>query len=143
VEQKIRDAGGTAYARQTDVEDPMQCRSLIEWASVSLGPTQIFVHSAGYSSFARSVLTLELDEWAGVLNVKLTGAFVLTQGFLPGMIAQGGGSIVFVSSMAAVRPNQMSGPAYASAKAALGNLARSLNAELRSKGVRTTCIFPA
>lgn len=143
VEREIRDTGGQAVARQTDVEDPQQCRSLVEWTSASLGPTQILVHSAGYSSFARSVLNLELEEWAGVLNVNLTGAFVLAQGILPGMLAQGGGSIVFVSSMAAVRPNPMSGPAYASAKAALGNFARSLNAELRSKGVRTTCIFPA
>jgi NAD(P)-dependent dehydrogenase (short-subunit alcohol dehydrogenase family) len=89
------------------------------------------------------VLNLELGEWLGVLNVNLTGAFLLTQGILPGMLARGSGSIVFVSSMAAVRPNPMSGPAYASAKAGLGTFARSLNAELRSRGVRTTCIFPA
>jgi len=142
-EREIRDAGGIAHARATDVEDPDQCRSLVEWVAASIGPTDMLVHSAGYSSFARSVLNLQLDEWEGVLNVNLTGAFLLAQGILPGMLARGGGSIVFVSSMAAVRPNPMSGPAYASAKAALGNFARSLNAELRSRGVRATCIFPA
>lgn len=143
VEAEIRGTGGTAFAHVTDVEDPSQCQALADWTSKSIGTPQILVHSAGYSSFARSVLNIQTDEWNGVLNVNLTGAFMLARALIPGMLARRSGSIVFVSSMAAVRPNPMSGPAYASAKAAVGNLARSLNAELRAKGIRTTCIFPA
>jgi NADP-dependent 3-hydroxy acid dehydrogenase YdfG len=58
------------------------------------------------------------------------------------MLEGGGGTVILVSSMAALRPGPMAGTAYGTAKAAARNYMAGLAAELRQKGIRATTIFP-
>jgi NADP-dependent 3-hydroxy acid dehydrogenase YdfG len=83
------------------------------------------------------------DEWDSVLDVNLNGVYALTQAVLPTMIERGGGTIVTVSSVAALRPGLIGGAPYGAAKAAVRNLMCHIHTELRDKGIRATTVMPA
>ena len=68
--------------------------------------------------------------------------YVLTQAVLPAMLERGGGTIVTVASMAAVRPGLLSGAPYGAAKAGVRNLMATYNT-FRNQGIRATAILPA
>jgi NADP-dependent 3-hydroxy acid dehydrogenase YdfG len=78
-----------------------------------------------------------------VLAVNLTGVYALTQAVLPGMIERGGGTIVTVSSLAALKPGLIGGAPYGAAKAGVLNLMGHVHTVLREKGIRATTIMPA
>ncbi|OGK99455.1 MAG: 3-oxoacyl-ACP reductase [Candidatus Rokubacteria bacterium RIFCSPHIGHO2_12_FULL_73_22] len=143
VATEIGRAGGRATARRLDVEDAAAARALVAWAEQTLGRVDVLVNNAGYSSRARNVRWVSREEWDGVLNVNLTAVFTLTQAVLPGMIARGGGTIVTVSSLAALKPGLIGGAPYGAAKAAVRNLMGHVHTVLRDRGIRATTIMPA
>ncbi len=59
------------------------------------------------------------------------------------MIENGGGTIITISSMAALRPGLMGGAPYSAAKAAVTNLMGCVNSEFGDRGIRATAIMPA
>ena len=143
VAAEIAAAGGHATARQLDVEDAPAARALVEWTETTLGRVDVLVNNAGYSSRVRNVRWVSREEWDGVLNVNLNAVFTLTQAVLPGMIARGGGTIVTVSSLAALKPGLIGGAPYGAAKAAVRNLMGHVHTVLRDRGIRATTIMPA
>ena len=140
---EITKAGGVAVARVADLEKPAEARALGEWAVSQFGGVDVLVNNAGHSSHARSIRWINDDEWASVVAVNLNGVYALTQSVLPGMIERGDGVVIAVSSLAALRPGLVSGPAYGAAKAAVRNLMSHLHNELRNDGIRATTIVPA
>jgi len=66
----------------------------------------------------------------------------LTQAVLPDMLAKGEGTIVTVSSLAALRPNLLGGAAYGAAKAGVRNFMTYLHNTFRNDGIRASCILP-
>lgn len=140
---EIEKAGGRAAARQADVADPEQAIGLARWTLERHGRVDVLVNNAGYSSKVRNIRWVGKDEWDSVLAVNLTGVYVLTQAVLPAMIERGGGTIVTVGSVAAIRPGLMSGAPYGAAKAAVLNLMGHIHTVLRGKGIRATTIMPA
>ena len=78
-----------------------------------------------------------------MLAVNLTGVYALTQAVLPSMIERGGGTIITISSLAALRPGLIGGAPYGAAKAAVLNLMGHVHNVLRDKGIRATTIMPA
>ncbi|MBI4271406.1 MAG: SDR family oxidoreductase [Candidatus Rokubacteria bacterium] len=143
VAAEIAAAGGHATARPLDVEAAPAVRALVEWAETTLGRVDVLVNNAGYSSRVRNVRWVSREEWDGVLNVNLNAVFTLTQAVLPGMIARGGGTIVTVSSLAALKPGLIGGAPYGAAKAAVRNLMGHVHTVLRDRGIRATTIMPA
>ncbi|MBI2492398.1 MAG: SDR family oxidoreductase [Candidatus Rokubacteria bacterium] len=140
---EITKAGGRATARAVDVEDHAAARALVDSTVATLDRVDVLVNSAGYSSRARNIRWVPKQEWDGVLNVNLNAVYVLTQAVLPGMIARGGGTIVTVSSAAALRPGLLAGAPYGAAKAAVRNLMGHVHNVLRDQGIRATTILPA
>ena len=143
VATEIAKAGGKAVARESDVSRPEQGRALVEWAIKTLGRVDILINNAGHSSKARNVRWIGQEEWDAVINVNLTGVYALIQAVLPGMIERGGGSIVTVGSVAALRPGLIGGAPYGAAKAAVLNLMGHVHTVLRDKGIRATTVMPA
>jgi len=139
----ITKTGGQATARQLDVEDARAARALVDWAEATLGRVDVLVNNAGYSSRVRNIRWVSREEWDSVLNVNLNAVFTLTQAVLPGMIARGGGTIVTVSSLAALKPGLIGGAPYGAAKAAVRNLMGHVHTVLRDRGIRATTIMPA
>ena len=72
----------------------------------------------------------------------MTAPLVLTQAALPGMLERGSGTVITISSYAAVTAGPMAGVAYGAAKAAVASVMKSVNNELRSHGLRACTIFP-
>lgn len=140
---EIARAGGRAVARACDVEKPAEARGLAEWTVAQHGRADILVNNAGHSSKARNIRWVGQEEWDSVLAVNLTGVYALTQAVLPNMIERGGGTIITVSSLAALRPGLIGGAPYGAAKAAVLNLMGHVHNVLRDKGIRATTIMPA
>ena len=83
------------------------------------------------------------DDWQSVFNVNVEGVYRLTQAVLPNMIDNGGGTIVTVSSMAALSPGLMGGAPYSSAKAAVAAMMTALREEVSEYGIRSCTVYPA
>ncbi|MGH7400060.1 MAG: SDR family oxidoreductase [Candidatus Rokuibacteriota bacterium] len=140
---EIAKTGGRAVAHACDVAKPAEARALAEWAVAQYGRVDVLVNSAGHSSKARNVRWVAQEEWDSVLAVNLTGVYALTQAVLPGMIARGGGTIVTISSLGALKPGLIGGAPYGAAKAGVLNLMGHVHNVLREKGIRATTIMPA
>ena len=140
---EIARAGSRAVARTCDVAKPAEARALAEWTVAQYGRVDVLVNNAGHSSKRRNVRWVEQDDWDGVIAVNLTGVYALTQAVLPSMIERGGGTIVTVSSLAALKPGLIGGAPYGAAKAGVRNLMGHVHTVLREKGIRATTIMPA
>jgi NAD(P)-dependent dehydrogenase (short-subunit alcohol dehydrogenase family) len=140
---EIERAGGRAAARPADLAKRAEAVALADWTRATWGPVDVLVNNAGESSRARSVRWIGPDEWESVFAINVHAVYALTQAVLPGMLERGGGTVITVSSVAALRASLLSGPAYGAAKAAAATLMRSLHEELRARGIRATTIFPA
>jgi NADP-dependent 3-hydroxy acid dehydrogenase YdfG len=140
---EIAGAGGAGAARQADLSRADEAADLARWTVARFGRVDVLVNNAGHSSRVRHVRWVSLEEWETVLGVNLTGVFALTQAVLPGMIDRGAGTIVTISSVAALRPGLIGGAPYGAAKAAVRNLMGHVHATLRDRGIRATTIMPA
>ncbi|MDE2766695.1 MAG: SDR family NAD(P)-dependent oxidoreductase [Chloroflexota bacterium] len=138
----IRGAGGTALVAAADVTDADASRAEVARTESEFGRLDILVNNAGGPSRSRSVRTIESDDFEAVHRLNATAPLVLTQAALPGMLARGVGTVITISSFAAVICTPMSGVAYGAAKASVGSVMRSLNNELRGRGIRACTIYP-
>ncbi len=138
----IREAGGTALALSADVTDPDSARAVVARTESEFGRLDVLVNNAGGGSRSRSVRTIDTEDFESVQRLNVTAPLVLTQAALPGMLARGTGTIITISSFAAVTASPMAGVAYGAAKAAVASVMKSINNELRGRGLRACTIFP-
>jgi NADP-dependent 3-hydroxy acid dehydrogenase YdfG len=138
----IAAAGGTAHVAPAAIDDPAQVAALVDGVRERVGPVDVLVNVAGASSKTRNARWIPDDEWDEVVRVNLTAVFTLTRAVLPDMLARGGGTVITVSSIAALRPNLLGGAAYGAAKAGVVNFTSYLHATYRGDGIRATSILP-
>jgi len=142
VVEEITQAGGTAVARPTDLEDGDAAAAVAAFTIETYGRVDILVNNAGHASKVRSIRWVKTDEWESVFRINIDAVFRLTQACLPDMLSRGEGTVITTSSMAALMPGIVGGAPYSAAKAASYNLMRGLNSELRASGIRATTIIP-
>jgi NADP-dependent 3-hydroxy acid dehydrogenase YdfG len=135
-------SGGTAHVAPAAIDDAAQVGALVDGVRERVGPVDVLVNVAGSSSRTRNARWIPDDEWDEVVRVNLTAVFTLTRAVLPDMLARGAGTVITVSSIAALRPGLLGGPAYGAAKAGVVNFMSYLNATYRNDGVRATSILP-
>ena len=140
---EIERAGGRCAARAADLGRTAEAVELARWTIGEFGRVDVLVNNAGQSSRARNVRYVDEREWEQVVAVNLTAVYALTQAVLPGMVERGGGTIITVSSLAALRPGLIGGAPYGAAKAAARNLMGHVHTVLRNQGIRATTIVPA
>jgi NADP-dependent 3-hydroxy acid dehydrogenase YdfG len=143
VARAIEKDGGLCAASAVDLEDAAAAAAFAQWTLERFGRVDVLVNNAGHSSHARSVRWVGLAEWESVMAVNLTAVYVLTQAVLPGMLERGGGTIVTVGSLAALKPGLIGGAVYGAAKAAVRNLMGHVHNTLRNRGIRATIVMPA
>ncbi|GAA4386906.1 SDR family oxidoreductase [Tsukamurella soli] len=134
--------GGTAHARAADITDGADVERVIDWVHRELGPVDILINNAGSASTVPNPLWMPMDEWRQVLEVNLTAVFRLTQAVLPDMLDRQTGTVVTVSSLAAVTPNLLGGAAYGAAKAGVRNFMSFLHTTFRNQGLRAITVLP-
>lgn len=143
VVKEIEKAGARAEARTCDVSNTGQARALAKWAEDTFGRVDILVNNAGFASKVRTLRWVSEEEWRSVVDVNLTAVYALTQSVLPAMLARKHGTIITVTSLAALRPGLISGAPYGAAKAGARNLMQDVHTEFRNQGIRATTIIPA
>jgi NAD(P)-dependent dehydrogenase (short-subunit alcohol dehydrogenase family) len=118
----IRGEGGRAEAVQADVGDEASCRSAVEATVRSFGTLHLLVNNVGIAVGGR-LLETTTEQFDKMVDVNLRGHFLMMKYAVPEIAKAGGGAIVNVSSLAALRSNQA--VAYETTKAALIALSRS------------------
>jgi short-subunit dehydrogenase len=99
------------------------------------------VNNAGFS-IPQSFAATDWDKQRDFIMTLVTSVAGLTHAALPGMLARGRGSIINVSSITALSPGAAGHTLYPAAKAFVWKFSLSLDAEVRAKGVRVTCVLP-
>ena len=108
-----------------------------------MGGVDIIVHMLGGSSApGGGFAALGEAEWEAELDLNLRPALRLDRALVPGMVAQGSGVVVHVTSIQALLPLPEATTAYASAKAALSVYSKSLSKEVAPHGVRVVRVAP-
>lgn len=140
--EEIIGTGGKAYAKAADIASKDNVQDLVEWVRTTLGPVDILVNNAGSASKVLNVRWISQEEWNEVLNVNLNAVYLLTQAVLPDMLSRRTGTVITVSSLAAVNPNLLGGAAYGAAKAAVRNFMTYLHNTFRNDGLRAITVLP-
>ena len=136
---EIERLGGKASAHACHVASWSDCDRLADEVLARWGRVDVLINNAGMSPVAPSSLETSEDLYDKVLGVNLKGPFRLTARLGSHMVANGGGAIVNVSSIAAIRPTPWVAP-YAAAKAGLNALTVAFSKEYGPR-VRVNCIM--
>lgn len=135
-------SGSPVPVIEADLASPKGTDLVARQAAEMLGGLDIVVHCAG-ASFSRpgGALGLTDKDWMQALSTNLLSAVRLDRAVLPGMIEQGSGAIVHISSLQWKRPHESS-PAYGPAKAALRSYSKGLATEFGPAGIRVNTVTP-
>jgi NAD(P)-dependent dehydrogenase (short-subunit alcohol dehydrogenase family) len=145
----VNDAGGEALAadlgraaafRHTDVGVLPNLEATVGFAVERFGGLDV-IHNNAAMSGGGYVADVDPEVWEQSLRVMLTGVFYGMRAAIPAMLARGGGSIISTSSVEGFFGEVMAAP-YATAKAAVLNLTRTVAVEYGRKGIRANCICP-
>ena len=135
VAQAVVEAGGRATARSCDVSDYAAAEALVAETAGRYGHVDALVNNAGVIEPIARIEDSDPAAWARNIEINLIGAYNAVRAVLPGMIAQDGGTIVNVSSGAAIRPLE-GWSAYCTGKAGMHMMTRAIHLELAEKGIR-------
>jgi NAD(P)-dependent dehydrogenase (short-subunit alcohol dehydrogenase family) len=141
-EAAAKEAGGETLFVRTDVTDPASTEAAMAKAVERFGKLNVLFNCAGGSVLEDTVVTeVELDVWDRTIPLDLKGPFLCSRYGIPHLIESGGGSVINVSSVVALRGNH---PAhvYSAAKGGLISLTRSLAGAYAEEGVRANVICP-
>ena len=147
----IRADGGEATAVAANLALPEECRRVVEETHAAYGPIDVLVNNAALAYF-QPIASYPMNRWLRTWDVNVHATFVLSQLALEDMVPRRSGSIVTISSAAAVGPG--SGPytaapefrnstAYGAQKAALERFTQGLAQEVFQHGVSVTCVAPS
>ncbi len=140
VTAEIKTLGRRSFCMAVDVREEEAVKGLVERTVKELGRLDIMVNNAG-ASFRAKPEDISPNGWNAVIGINLNGVFFGCKWAGKQMMAQGGGVIINVSSIAGVYGASMM-PHYGAAKAAVINFTRTLGMAWGRKNIRVNCIAP-
>jgi NAD(P)-dependent dehydrogenase (short-subunit alcohol dehydrogenase family) len=123
-----------------DVADEVQTRELADAVVRDHGRIDVLFNNAGVSGVG-DVEETSLELWEHVMRVNARGVFLMSRAVVPAMIAQGGGSIINMSSAIATT-GLARRVSYAASKGAVLALTKSMQVDLAKHGVRVNALMP-
>ena len=147
----IRESGGEATASAVNISLPEDCERLIEEAHSAYGSVDVLVNNAALTYFI-PVKDYPLRRWMRSWAVNFHAPFILCQLALQDMMEKKSGSIVNISSGAAIGPGRgpypdapanSGGTCYGAEKAALERFSQGLAQEVYQYGISVTCVSPS
>jgi NAD(P)-dependent dehydrogenase (short-subunit alcohol dehydrogenase family) len=133
--------GGLALPFRADVTKSDDIEAMVKACIADFGRIDVLDNNVGIAEVG-GVVELTEESWDRVMNVNLKGAFLTMKHVIPMMVVQGGGSIINISSVAAIRYTGVPYATYYASKAALSHLTRTTAVEYAGKGVRVNAILP-
>jgi 3-oxoacyl-[acyl-carrier protein] reductase len=142
-EAKAALAAGTVSTHVVDVTSEAAVAKATEATLAAHGGRiDVLVNNAGITGGNAPTWELGADAWRKVIEVNLTGPFIVASAIVPKMVAAGWGRVVNIASVAGKEGNPNAAH-YSASKAGLIGLTKSLGKELATKGVLVNCITPA
>lgn len=132
--------GAETAALECDVSDARSVERMGLSAKARFGDVDVLINNAGVFTSAPFAETSVAD-FDQSIAANLRSAFLVTQAFLPGMLARKTGDVFFMSSIAGLGayPNAT---AYCAAKFGVTGMAKVLRAETKNMGIRVCCVHP-
>lgn len=136
----IADEDGTALTHIADVSDEKQCRGVVDTALEAWGRLDLLDNNVGIGGRG-SVVDTPSDLWRKVMTINVDSMFYVSKYAIPAMVeTAGGGAIVNVSSISALRPRGLT--AYSTSKAAVIGLTRAMAVDHGPQQIRVNCVAP-
>ncbi len=133
--------GGVAVPFVADVTDETQCRAIVDAALARFGRLDLLDNNVGIGGRGTVVDTAVAD-WRRIMQVNVDSMFLVSRFAIPAMIeTAGGGAIVNVSSISALRPRGLT--AYSTSKGAVIALTRAMAVDHGADGIRVIASRPA
>lgn len=139
VAETISSRGGTAAARRLDISSEADVNACVAQCVEQFGQLDAVVNMAGVLRFD-NCHELALADWQRVIDVNLTGTFLLCKAVLPELLKTGG-NIVNAASTASLSGLPW-GTAYGASKGAVLAMTRTIAVEYAKRGVRANCVCP-
>ncbi|MBI5093928.1 MAG: SDR family NAD(P)-dependent oxidoreductase [Candidatus Hydrogenedentes bacterium] len=136
-----KELGAACHGYVCDQRDPAAVRTMAERVQADWGAPDILVNNAGRMLGGR-VADMPLAEWNEVIETNLTGVFLTTQAFLPGMMQRNRGDIFMISSMSG-KKGDAGAAAYAASKFGLQGFSQALLYEVRKHNIRVMVLNPS
>jgi len=144
VAMELEQLGVRAFGMRCDVRDPAEVQAVVDRTRTELGRIDILVNNAG-TSWGAPPEDHPLDGWQKVIDVNLTGVFLMAQTVGRVMIEQQGGKIVNIASVAALGggpPELINAVAYHASKAGVVGFTRDLATKWAEHGINVNAIAP-
>lgn len=136
----ISDGGGAISVHQGRVDDFEDCLRVVKEVLDEYGRVDFLINNAGIT-VDKTLRKMTPEDWWGVINVNLSGAFNMTKAVLEHMIERGSGRIVNISSVIGATGN-VGQANYAASKAGLFGFTKSLALETANKGITANVVAP-
>jgi NAD(P)-dependent dehydrogenase (short-subunit alcohol dehydrogenase family) len=137
--EMIAEIGGEAMALEADVTKASECAALVAAAVERFGRLDFLDNNVGIGSRG-SVVDESEENWRRVMQVNVETMFLVAKHAIPAMRKAGGGAIVNVSSISAIRPRGLT--AYTVSKSAVIGLTKAMAVDHGREGIRVNCVAP-
>src|SRR5271169_5610101 len=132
--------GGAALSVVADVADEGQCQALVEATLQAFGRLDLLDNNVGIGGRG-SVVDTPVELWRRIMQVNVDSMFLVSRYAIPAMVeTAGGGAIVNVSSISALRPRGLT--AYSTSKGAVIALTRAMAVDHGPQNIRVNCVAP-
>ena len=137
---KLRDGGARVLQLDLDVTDEAQCTAAVARTRAELGGLDVLVNNAGVMLLG-TIVGADPEDWRRMMSTNVLGLMYMTHAAIEGMVEQGSGDVVNVSSVAG-RVARKGAGVYNASKWAVNAFSESLRQEVTARGVRIGLVEP-
>jgi NAD(P)-dependent dehydrogenase (short-subunit alcohol dehydrogenase family) len=144
VSQKLKDLGVESLALKCDITNPEDVKNVVQQTLEKFGRIDILVNNSG-ASWGAPAEEMPLEAWQKVINVNVTGTFLMSQAAGKVMLEQGSGKIINIASVAGLKgsnPKYMDAIGYNASKGAVITFTKDLAAKWGPRGIHVNAIAP-
>ncbi|MFQ5873537.1 MAG: SDR family NAD(P)-dependent oxidoreductase [Dehalococcoidia bacterium] len=135
----ITSEGGEASVFVADVTGSDQCQNMVDTAASRYGRLDILHNNVGIGG-SGTVVEITEEEWDRVMDVNVKSMMLTSKYAIPKMVKGGGGAIINISSISAIRPRGLT--SYSVSKGAVVALTQAMAVDHAKDGIRVNCIMP-
>ncbi len=137
--EMIEKGGGTASLFVGDVSSEEDCAALADFTLESCGPPTVLINNVGIGAVG-SVVETDPELWERVMKVNVKSMYLVSRALIPAMAEAGGGAVVNISSISAIRPKGLT--AYSTSKGAVISLTKAMAVDHARDGIRVNAVLP-